>query len=288
MSINLRFSGTLAPDNSVSMRALSKSLFNLQKAVDRSYLDIERNGLLKNEKMHKRDYERVVLYFRSVEQRSFGIGFREAFPTLKDVFDRLGRAINPPYEEAKSQSDLELSKYLKQVDSKKSDLENGDLEIKSYRELISSPSEQVIRQFSERAIANYINQMLVPVRKDSGNGAIELKIEGNQSYSFDFDQRTSKRFNKITRIRSLDQPTIVTATMIEMNNQTFMGKIYNVDTKKDSRIYFKGFDDFEKLASFVSRKGEEFKFIGAPILEYGSRDLYAGDIFFLDLERNNG
>ncbi|MBE9159865.1 hypothetical protein IQ265_23960 [Nodosilinea sp. LEGE 06152] len=281
MTLKVRFAGDFAQDRKVPMGIMSHTLFYTEKAFERAYLDVQRNGLRKNEKMHSDDYARAVLLFENIEYSSVGFKFVELSSDLIPSVNRLIKSLLSSYEKAAQEGDLKLSDVKEQVITQRRILEaRGDSIVPSYANFVENPGGKILGDFGDRSINKYIDQAIVPIRKHEGDGIIEFSMKGDELHTFSFNAFIAERFGKIISHKTLGEPFILSATLISADNN-LKAKVYNTISRRQMNVFFSDLDELVYFSPFIGRKGEQFQFIAAPVIESGTYDVTSGDVYFL-------
>lgn len=287
MGIKVVFDGPIARDHRVSMRTLALTYTSLQGAVDRAYLDIQRGGISKYERMHKDDYKQVEMLLTATEQGSVIKLFQETYTELKDVYDWISRTISEPYQQSQSDGEIDQQRILQDLKATRVQALSNE-RTPTYRELISKENEETAGDFGNRSISKNISTMLVPVKKNEGENSITLTLSGNQSHEFYFDKRISQRFTRILALRDLGPKVRCEAYVIKLSNKNWNGTVRHVHNGKEAKITFATPEDFNKLiefqkASVTGALETTVVFDAFLIKEHGTFDPICGDLYFIDL-----
>lgn len=290
-SIIIHFDGEFAQNHQVSVRTLSKSISSLQNAIDRAHLDIKHRGIWKNARIKKEDYEIADFLVQLPEEGGFKLtSLSKSIENGRKIIDRLTSAIMPAYDLSMEQGLSEADKIAETISVRKQQIDTKILIPQAYGDVSRNPDSYMVRPFGDRSIAKEIDQMLSPLRAtQSGESTIELVMSNDKKEStFEFNKTVSHSFHQIVAKRLYGKPIIYRVTMVSGDNKNLTGKVRNIQSKKESHIFFESYEDFLKMAPYLSKKDEEIQLIGCPIVEYGAFDIKAGDIFFLDLWPKNG
>ncbi|MEP0923000.1 hypothetical protein [Leptolyngbya sp. ST-U4] len=282
--VEVHFDGDFAYNHQVSLRNLSRTLTCLQSAIDRAHLDNAHGRVWKHARMSFKDYKVTDFLVQPPEEGGYILKFLSTSEkNAKEIIQRITAALLPAYEKAMDEGEIEINKYKNKVVERKAQLSQGNPTVKSYESIIQQPDSKMVRQYGDRAIVKEVDKMLVPVRtNNSENNIIELTFNAEITTKFTFDKTNSQRFHSIVSQKDLGIPVIYRANIKSLDNDVLRGRMYNLDSRKDAYIHFHNIEDLLKLHPFLARK-EEVRFIGSPIIEYGTFDPDAGDIYFLDL-----
>jgi hypothetical protein len=286
-SIRIHFDGAMAAQHNIALRALSKSLTHLQSSIDRAYLDVKYQGIWKYAKLKAEDYSEVNFLTGMSQEGGYILDFAAQNAMSKEIVNRISRALQPAVDRAMRGGDSETRKIIEQMTLKKESLKSDLGRPLQYEDLVNNPPEQVIRKYGDRSIVKEIDQMASILRtRDSDDGSsIELKFYGDTSSTFTFDRPLSKRFHQVVSKRDLGDPIIYDVKVISLNHGNLSGKVFNLVSKKEAKVTCENEDDFFKLKPFLGRS-ESVKIIASPMIEYGTFDPVAGDIYFLGLAQD--
>ena len=145
------------------------------------------------------------------------------------------------------------------------------------------PDPSIIRKYGEKSILKEIDQILSIIRAEKfGDNYFDLSLDPGQKKTFSFDRNRSNNFSSIIRKRSVGNPLVYKGTIRALDTVTKIGKFINSGTKKTCNILFSSSTDIISIREFLGDQ-KEILFYGSPVIEYGSYDLNAGDIYFLML-----
>ena len=145
--------------------------------------------------------------------------------------------------------------------------------------------DSVERAYGDRSIVKEADQLISIIRSKSIDNAsidISIRTSGQGLKKYSFDKNISQNFHKIVSNRSLGKPLIYSGKIVSLDHKNKKGKFLNQANEKQSTILFSNSDDFFKAHPFLGQS-EYMTFIGCPFLEYGTYDLSAGDVYFIDL-----
>jgi hypothetical protein len=171
----------------------------------------------------------------------------------------------------------------KQVDSIKIQLFNHIVDPVSYSSFSSQKDPAIVRQYGDRSISKEIDVMLADIRSDyAGDSYLDINITGNSTKAFTFDKHKSKEFHKAVSKKSLGKPIIYTGTIQSLDKPNLTGKFKNSESNRTAVLRIIDSNDFLKIHPYLGEAGE-IKFIGSPLIEFGSLEPMSGDIWFLCL-----
>jgi hypothetical protein len=156
-----------------------------------------------------------------------------------------------------------------------------------YKNILDNPDNKIVRRYAARSIVKELDQLISVVRSEnSGKSIIELTLESSRSYTFSFDRIASSKFHKLVSKRVLGSPIIYTGILRQLDRGTRLNprkaaKFTNDQNGKSFILHVASQNSFDELHPFLIR--DSFSFIGCPVLEYGTFDPVAGDVFYVGL-----
>jgi hypothetical protein len=117
MSIQIVFEGDFAANHQLSLRTLSQTYTGLQKALERSYLDITREGISKGEKITDEERRATEFYLEEYARGSVIARIRESTQELSRAIDRLCDAMINPYALANEKNEIKNIQFLKKAET---------------------------------------------------------------------------------------------------------------------------------------------------------------------------
>jgi hypothetical protein len=281
--IQIHFDGDIATNHQVTMRTLGRTIFHLQNALDRAYIENKYGSIWKHARMRALDYEESSFLVQEPAEGGYVLDFLANNDVTKKIVDRLATAITPAIEQAMQQGEEIVESLSQQIETRKMQIDKEIIDPKSFEQLIENPSAKVVRGYGDRSITKEIDQILSIIRsKHSGESTFELVTNGTKSHKFTFNKNTSDRFHSIVSKRGLGEPVIYIAKVTSLDFKNRSGKILNVINEKNANIHFSDGESFHKAKEYLGTNSE-MTFIGCPLIEYGAFDPQAGDIHFIDL-----
>lgn len=289
-TIQLTLDGTLINEhNEVSLRLLGRSMVYIQSAADRAFLEVKYGKVWKHAKLRRQYYEEADFIVGAPEEGSYIIKF--ASEKGRDIVKRLKEAISDPYKSAVEGAEEQLNQIARQIDNRRNQLQYGQVEPKTYRELLENPDEETTRTYGDRSISKEIDQLVSPVRKIDGS---ILKLSLKESYKeaaalYEFTPETARRFHRAISARQLGGPVIYKGYLRKLDrghNQSsnFKGVFVNTESKKDVVLHIATREDYSALVPYLD-KGE-FVMLACPVIEYSSFDPMGGDLQFIEIVNN--
>lgn len=281
--VSIHFNGDIVEDHKIPMRILGKSISSIQAAIDRAYLDIKHDGIWKHARMSQNDYPETEFFVQSPKKGGYIIDFTSNIINSKKILDRVSSAIN----QAILQTTEKIELLTDQIEARKLQIANRLIEPISFKDIFSKKNKAVIREYGDRSIAKEIDQVLSTIRSEyAGDSSLELTIKGESSNIFDFNKSKSLKFHGVVSRRNLSAPVIYYGKLQALDIRTYIGKFLNYDTGRISILHLNTEKDIKKVTPYLSAE-KEIKFIGCPLIEFGSLEPNSGDIYFVDIASDN-
>ncbi|MFT5594469.1 MAG: putative membrane protein [Oceanicoccus sp.] len=205
--IQIHFDGDIAKNHQVSMRTLGRTIFHLQNALDRAYIENKYGSIWKNARMRALDYEESTFLVQEPAEGGYVLDFLANNDVTKKIVDRLASAITPALEQAMQGGEETAQSLSQQIETRKMQIEKEIIEPQTYEQLMQNPSAKVIRRYGDRSITKEVDQILSIVRsKHSGESTFELVAYGTKSHKFTFNKNISENFHSIVSKRGLGDP----------------------------------------------------------------------------------
>jgi len=285
--IQLTFDGSMVRNqHQVALRDLAQVMVGIQSAADRACLDVLHGNVWKHQKLRRAQYEMVEFIVGQPLEGSYIIDFASA--AAGRIVDRMKRALQDPYAQAREEGDQQIYTIGHQIAGKKDAARDPEKLIK-YNDLEDARNPLVTRTYGDRSINKEFGQMLNPLaREPDGFLRLVLKpFEDENSYTYEFDNITAKKFKRIISSRQLGSPVIYEGQVRELDRgskqmKNFRGKFINASNNKTIILHIENEADFAALVPFLGKE-ESVKIIASPIVEFASFDPTGGDIQFLQI-----
>lgn len=192
----VRLSGSIAPNNRVSLRTISHTLPHLQRAIDKLVLFEEHGEIRKHATLPGTHYHLADLYLDDFEEGSLKIPLIGSL--LGGVGSRLNQFLSEPYQEAAKDVQDHSRSLLEQLETAHNNIFYDNVEKVTQKDLIERGAE-LERFYAQAAVLKDINAMLSPLRaKSSKNDTITLTNNTpGKTASYEFNHNNSKSFGKI-------------------------------------------------------------------------------------------
>lgn len=282
-TLEIHFHGDITKNHQVSLRTLGKSLKHSQNAIDRAYIDEARGGLIKNATMRSKDFPDAEFLVQPPEPGGYIIRFIAQTNAGRRCLDKVSHVINKIYTNDMKAGSSGEGSIQNQAQLRLATLEAGAISAKFYDDAKNEDDPFVKRDYAERSIAKEIDQLLGIVRsKSSGDSQIELTLTASRSYDFMFGAVKSELFHQQVARRAVGQPIIYEGKIIELNAKLLKGQFENKSSEKSCNLMFTNKQAFESAKNYLEANMDmPITFIGAPVVEYDSYDIAAGDVVFL-------
>lgn len=282
-TLEIHFYGDITKNHQVSLRTLGKSLKHSQNAIDRAYIDESRGALIKNATMRSKDFPDAEFLVQPPAPGGYIIRFFAQTSAGRRCLDKVSLVINKIYNNDMQGNTVGDGSIQQQARLRLATMEAGAITAKFYDEAKNEDDPFVKRAYADRSIAKEIDQLLGIIRsKSSGNSQIELTLTASQSYSFMFGAVKSDQFHEQVSKKAVGQPIVYEGKIVELNAKLLKGQFENKSSGKSCNLIFTDKDSFESAKAYLeARMDRPIVFIGAPVVEYDSYDIAAGDVVFL-------
>lgn len=283
--ITIHFDGPIATGHSVQLRTFSKSLDNLQNAIDRAYLDVKYGTIWKNARLKDEDYPYTDFLVMQTREGGFitdllgGIGGEK-------VVNRIYQALGPAYERATMEAEQEHEKLVDLAEKRRKNFLAGAQKATNFKILIENPDKKQTTAYGDRSIVKEFDQIASTIRSRNGDGSvIELDLyAGKPLPRIIFDEKTAKAFHNVVSFRTLGDPVEIPITLraLDSGHGISKAKAYNLISKKEFNLHIHTDRGFSTLRKYLKKRNPPpFSIIACPVLEYGSFDPLAGDMYFI-------
>jgi hypothetical protein len=280
-SLSLHFEGEILVDHMVSARTLGKSLTHTQNAIDRAFLDLKHGNLWKYARMSGDDYPSAD--FIALYPEEGGFIQKLLSNSGKSIINRISSALTPAMERVLAEGEEVASSMYQQVENRKDQIAYGIVEPAHFQELVDNPGEKMNKTYADRSINREVDQVLSIIRsRYSGKSFLEIEMQGTRTHTYEFKKYKSEKFHSIVSRREVGDPVIYVARVRQLDRDLRNGKVVNLQNNRPVIVHFLRDKDFVKAHPFLGNN-KEMIFIGAPVIEYGTFDPNAGDIYFIDL-----
>ena len=286
--ISVTFDGDILEKGKPSLRIFGKVTAHLQSMIDRAWIDNKNGSVAKHAKLASNDYPETEFFFDKIRKGSFIIDFSSINPKIPPVIDLISDAVSTAYNELPT---VDLGAYQEKmamhIYQRQEQIRLGILTPKDYRSMLDNPDNRIIRRYAARSIVKELDQMISVVRSENaGKSRIDLALESKNNHTFSFDRAASNKFHRLVSKRVLGSPIIYTGILRQLDRGTRLNpkkaaKFTNDYNGKSFILHVASQNAFDELHPFLIK--DSFSFIGCPVLEYGTFDPVAGDVFYVRL-----
>ncbi|NWA42615.1 hypothetical protein HX871_15150 [Pseudomonas reactans] len=280
----IKFEGTLAKGNKISIRTLSHTLPHFQRAIDKIIMYETRDSVGKGATLHQIHYPVADLYLEEIVEGSI------ILPLIGNLLTgataRFNTFLSEPYREAENTIDSKISTFDTRVETVRTQLASGLVKPISHQSLIDR--EKVAQtDYAQAAFLNDINNMLAPLRSRScAEDQITIhNADPRHPATFVFNQNKSKAFAKVVRAQRLAHPVSYSGKLEGLVNRGGTGFPYVVkficsSTDKEMKLLVASESDALELNKY-NIGNTEIDIIACPLSVYGTFDPLSGDIVFI-------
>lgn len=280
----IRFTGSLAQGNKISIRTLSHTLPHLQRAVDKIVMHETRASVGKGATLHQAYYPVADLYLEQIQEGSIILPL--VGNLLDGVTDVFNKFLSEPYRETAATVGEKAATFDVRVDTVRAQLASELLAPISHKELLTNGSRSQIA-YAQAAFLNDINMMVAPLRSNICVND-EISIYNNDAVhptNYTFNQQRSKAFAKVVRTQRLAHPVYYSGRLEGLVNRggasfPYFGKFICSETEKEMKLLVASEADALALNKFNIGKSE-INIVACPLAVYSTFDPLSGDIVFI-------
>ncbi|SYZ57864.1 hypothetical protein CPBF367_41470 [Xanthomonas arboricola pv. juglandis] len=290
--IIFHYDGPIATDHKVTLRTLGSTLNHLQSAIDRATIELRHGQVRKHARLRTDDYPFADFIVGEPQDGGYILNLINSGPLR--IVDRITAAMDRAFREASSES-------LNFTESLASQAERREIAVHagaqrpialSNSEVVNQNPEARQLRYADRAINREIDQVLAQLRVDRYEGStLELILAGtNTSPAYLFDREKAQRFHHVVAERTLGDPLLLEVRLRALDGGSKsrypVGKAIHVESGLTFGLHFRSSDSFNSVVGYM-RSGDApiVSIIACPIIEYGTFDSQAGDMFFIGLAK---
>ncbi|MDP9510624.1 hypothetical protein Q7O56_16335 [Pseudomonas protegens] len=284
----IKFNGTLAQGNRISVRTLSHTLPHLQRAIDKIVMYETRAAVGKGAVLHQSHYPVADLYLEQIEEGSIILPLMGNL--LAGATARFNSFLAEPFREAESCISDKIATFDTRVETVRSQLASDLLTPITHQSLIDKEHVAQI-DYAQAAFLNDINNMLAPLRSRScANDEITIhNADPSNNATYVFNQQRSKAFAKVVRTQRLAHPVLYSGRLEGLVNRggtgfPYVGKFICSTTDKEMKLLVASEADALALNKYNIGKSE-IKIIACPLAIYSTFDPLSGDIVFINFQK---
>lgn len=279
VAMTVQFNGEfLSSEQYISLRTAGKVFKHLQAAVDRAYLYKE-GKLYKNARVSRYEYQKDIIWLGETKAncRLFEILSNIKDLNVIDIVKQRCKNINREIIDMSFQDCLDEIREERNL--YKLRVENGHVIPVQYKEFMLKEKNIFEKRYVERAIAKEIAAIGSVVRSPAaGESSVNLSFNDDEHFIFEINRKRAEIINKVVNQRTLSDPVILLGVFRGGDIKNKKGKFDNRITGKTSNLLFATEEECIELNKY---SGSSISIIGCPVVEYGTYDTEAGDIYFL-------
>lgn len=283
--ITLTFDGTLAPQNSVSLRTLGYTVPHFQRAIDKSVYFLHFQELRKFSTLPGEFHDEADLYVYHLEKGSLKFPFLSNL--AKGVPELFNNFMRQPYEQAAKEVIIPDAVIKYDLETNKLHATLGNLDHVTQDELINQEAERKYA-FARAGVMKDISYSLGVVRSTEG-AILKFDVDSENGFmSYEFDQTNASRFARLATTKRLEDAVIYTGRITGLEKQrsnaqfAYSAKFLSRATNSESKIMISDYDDALKLHPY-NLTDKDVTMWGSPISIYNAFDPIRGDFVFIDL-----
>lgn len=287
--ISVHFEGPIAKGHTVKLRAIGKTLNNLQCAIDRAHLDVKHGDIWKYARLSEDDYLPTEFVMNQTRNGGFIADLLGVSSESEGIIKRMDSALVSAYQKAQATVPMAAEKIVEQAEKRRVNYKNGSQEALEYSKYLDKQKKNISRSYGDRSIVKEFDQIASIIRAQNNDGSsIEIGFSApGLSSTYTFDEKTSKAFHNIVSARTLGEPIIIPVTLRSLdsgNRDVSKAIMRNLISKKDFSLFIHTSRGFSSLKKYLKKKNPpEFSVVACPLLEYGAFDPNAGDMYFIGI-----
>ncbi len=286
--ISLHFDGKFVKDgDSLTARTLGHALQHLQRMVDKSLLFEKKGSIKKRDVLPSVWYPEADLVVKPFKKGCVTVPLQGLQNT--NIIGLLKGLLLDPFEEAASDEILEIKSLTERLPSAYNRAVYK-IDMLSHEEVIQDSASREKRYFAEGVLKDFDN-LISPLRSKSITDAELISIELTDSEGtkeYEFNKETSERFHKIVSEKQIGPIVLYEGRLVEFGETKsahfpYSGRFWSMASKQEHRLFIANESDSDILRPYNTSRKLKLKFLGAPIMAWGTFDETKGDIVFLKL-----
>jgi hypothetical protein len=286
-TISIHFDGPIAREHTVQLRTFSKTLVNLQTAIDRAYLDLKYKAIWKNARLSAEDYGPTDFLLKQTREGGFIADLIGGNDDSGDIVKRIHSAVLPAYEQAQRPVQSDSEKLVDEAERRRKHYKSGAQGASDYEQVLESPNSKNARAFGDRSIVKEFDQIASAIRARNNDGSlVEIDLYAEKALpKLTFDSKIATAFHTVVSNRTLGdlvQLPVTLRALDSRNGAVSKAKLMNLITQKEFNLFIHTDRGFSSLRKFLRKNNPPpFVIVAAPVLEYGAFDPMAGDMYFI-------
>lgn len=282
--IILTFDGTLAPQNSVSLRTLSYAIPHFQRAIDKTVYFSQIGEIRKFTSLPSDLHGLADLYIDHLEAGSLRIPFISDL--LAGVPQLYANFMSQPYEQSAFETIIPSNALAADLENRKLHVQLDNVESVTQEELIAAEGDRKLA-YAQAAVLKDMSQALSVARTTPG-AIISVGVNADDGFhDFEFDQQRAARFGRIVGTQRLAEPAMYIGRITGLERQRasgrfqFAAKFLSRTTGQESKLLVDDYDDALRIHPH-NLSNQDIVIWASPISLLDSFDPVRGDIVFVD------
>lgn len=282
--IILTFDGTLAPQNSVSLRTLSYTIPHFQRAIDKTVYFSQIGEIRKFTSLPSDLHGLADLYIDHLEAGSLRIPFISDL--LAGVPQLYANFMSQPYEQSAFETIIPSNALAADLENRKLHVQLDNVESVTQEELIAAEGDRKLA-YAQAAVLKDMSQALSVARTTPG-AIISVGVNADDGFhDFEFDQQRAARFGRIVGTQRLAEPAMYIGRITGLERQRasgrfqFAAKFLSRTTGQESKLLVDDYDDALRIHPH-NLSNQDIVIWASPISLLDSFDPVRGDIVFVD------
>ncbi len=282
--IILTFDGTLAPQNSVSLRTLSYTIPHFQRAIDKTVYFSQLGEIRKFTSLPADLHGLADLYIDHLEAGSLRIPFISDL--LAGVPKLYADFMSQPYEQSTFETIIPSNALAADLENRKLNVQLDNVESVTQEELIAAEGDRKVA-YAQAAVLKDMSQALSVARTTPG-AIISVGVNADDGFhDFEFDQQRASRFGRIVGTQRLAEPAMYVGRITGLERQRasgrfqFAAKFLSRTTGQESKLLVDDYDDALRIHPH-NLSNRDIVIWASPVSLLGSFDPVRGDIVFVD------
>lgn len=282
--IILTFDGTLAPQNSVSLRTLSYAIPHFQRAIDKTVYFSQIGEIRKFTSLPSDLHGLADLYIDHLEAGSLRIPFISDL--LAGVPQLYANFMSQPYEQSAFETIIPSNALAADLENRKLHVQLDNVESVTQEELIAAEGDRKLA-YAQAAVLKDMSHALSVARTTPG-AIMSVGVNADDGFhNFEFDQQRAARFGRIVGTQRLAEPAMYIGRITGLERQRasgrfqFAAKFLSRTTGQESKLLVDDYDDALRIHPH-NLSNQDIVIWASPISLLDSFDPVRGDIVFVD------
>lgn len=286
--IEFHFDGEFTSGHKMTLLEVANVLSSTQTAITRSYLYEKHGNVTKHARTNNLERVESAFYVTTATISDGGVRIKLlGFGNLqKKILRNIGNVLEHSFLILQNANNTEnINTVSTDYNALMQSLDDNRISPITYDTLVRDSLEDIERNYFHKSVSKEILTTLKPLITNQ-EGSLEIIISENNTRRYNFTPELASRYNNLVKSKSLGQPVIYEVEVKKLDLENKIAKGINVDGLGRPQIRFETPEQFDEIKRSFGI-GQTMKFIGAPLLEYGSYDVRSGDIYFLKLDEDD-